>query len=280
MSLTLQWRSTTTPPVRGDVLKPEIFEGSTALEAARLPIGAGNSEVELGDLFRIEGTSGDDALRLEGDLAHVHGIGRGMSRGSIVIDGAAGSMLGSGMSGGSITVRGPAGDWVGAEMSDGLIRVLGCVGNYTGAAFPGSRAGMRDGVILVEGSAGEDAGFLMRRGLIVVRGGAGDGLGRSMIAGTIVLEGRAEGCVGAGMKRGSVVLLAPGRGPQTCLLPTFHRAGVFPTSFLTLYKRRLDAWGFPISISESMLTASWERYNGDALNGGRGEVLFPSAGSH
>jgi len=274
MPLTFHWLSTTTLPVHGESLKPETFEGLSPSEAARLSIGLGNAAAELGDLFRIEGTTGDDVLKLKGDLSHIHGIGQDMSRGTLEVRGPVGSMLGSRMSGGVIDVHGPAGDWVGAEMAGGLIRVWGEVGDAVGAPYPGYRAGMRDGTILIEGSAGEDVGMAMRRGLIVVLGDVADGFGRGMIAGTVMLGGRAGGHVGAGMKRGSLILFDPAPDPDTLLLPTFIRAGRFPASYLVLYKRRLDAWGFPIPVSESVLSTPLERYNGDTLNGGQGEVLL------
>jgi hypothetical protein len=76
------------------------------------------------------------------------------------------------------------------------------------------------------------------------------------------------------MKRGSLILVEPDPDPDAFLLPTFIRAGRFPANYLVLYKRRLDAWGFPIPVSESVLSAPLERYNGDTLNGGQGEVLL------
>jgi formylmethanofuran dehydrogenase subunit C len=248
----------------------------TTGEAARVLVGLGNTNVPIGDLFLVSGSSGDETLRLEGDLEHVQGIGRGMNSGSIEIQGNVGALLGSGMSGGLIDVRGSAGDWVGAEMAGGSIRIRGNVGHFAGAAFPGSRLGMREGSILVEGSAGEDAGLSLRRGLIVVLGDAADGLGRGLIAGTILLGGRPLGHVGAGMKRGSIVLFGALDSPDSAILPSFVRAGRFRSTFLVIYKRQLDEWGFELPLSEAVLSTPFDRYNGDTLNGGQGEILLRS----
>ncbi len=248
MSLTLRWRSASTLPVRGESLKPETFASLSPGEAAHLVIGLGNTRIELGELFEIDGSTGDDTLKIEGNLDHVQGIGQGMSRGKLAIEGNAGALLGAGMSGGELELHGHAGDWLGAEMTGGRLRVRGNVGDFAGAALPGSRLGMRGGEILVEGSGGTDIGLSMRRGLIAILGDAGDGLGRSLIAGTILLGGTARGRIGAGMKRGSLVLLTSPPDPASFLLPTFHRAGVFPAGFLVLYKRQLAEWGFEIPV--------------------------------
>ena len=242
-------------------------------DAARVTIRLGNSRVELGELFSVDGSTGDETLLLEGHLGSVHGIGRGMSRGSLEIRGAVGGMFGSGMSGGTIDLHGSAGDWLGAEMTGGLIRVRGSAGHYVGAAFPGSRSGMREGAILIEGSAGNDVGLMMRRGLIAILDDAGTGVGRNMIAGTIFLGGKVGRQLGAGMKRGSLVLLDPGIHPEEILPPTFIRAGDFSASWLVIYGRQLASWGFPLPFPRSILSAPFRRYNGDTVGGGQGEVL-------
>lgn len=271
MSLTLTWRDATAIPVDGSVLRPETFLDSSAEQASRTRLAMGNTTVEMGELFRVEGTRGNDRLTVEGDLSHVHGLGRELSIGNIVIHGDVGPQLGAEMTGGTIEVDGSVGDWAGAEMLGGLITIRGNTGSFLGAAYPGSRLGMRDGAILIEGSAGDDAGLQMRRGLIAIRGSAGAGLGRSMIAGTVIALGSAGRRIGAGMKRGTLVLPSlPGR-PEEHLLPTFVRAGRFPTPFLTLYFRQLAAWGF--SVPRAVSLACLDRYNGDMVVGGRGEIL-------
>jgi hypothetical protein len=76
------------------------------------------------------------------------------------------------------------------------------------------------------------------------------------------------------MKRGSIVLFGPLPSADSAILPTFVPAGQFRSSFLILYKRQLDNWGFQLPCSESVLSSPFERYNGDTVNGGQGEILL------
>jgi formylmethanofuran dehydrogenase subunit C len=271
MPLRLKWLSVTTLPVDGSALRPDLFRDRSADRARGIPLHVGNSTAELADLFHVEGTQGDERLIVEGNLSHVHGLGRGMSGGHLCVHGDAGPQLGAEMSGGLIEVDGSSGDWAGAEMRGGMIKIRGDTGSFLGAAYPGSRVGMRDGVILVEGSAGDDAGVQMQRGIIAIRGGVGGGLARSMIAGTVVVLGPVRKRIGAGMKRGSLVLPALGNSPEDCLLPTFTLAGQFPLPFLTVYLKQLSARGF--AVPAAVLSARLDRYNGDSVVGGRGEIL-------
>jgi hypothetical protein len=81
--------------------------------------------------------------------------------------------------------------------------------------------------------------------------------------------------IGAGMKRGTLVLPTPPGTPDEQLMPTFSRAGRFPTPFLPRCFRQLAAWGF--AVPQAVCQASLDRYNGDMAVGGRGEIL---AGRH
>jgi formylmethanofuran dehydrogenase subunit C len=268
MPLTLTWSGSTSLPVEASGLDPEAFAALDATAAAKRPIPIGNAVGEIGDVFRVGGDGGDGSLVFEGDLRHVRGLGQGMKSGSVVVRGPVGPRLGAEMSGGRIDVEGDVGGWAGAEMRGGELRIRGRAGDALGAAFPGSRLGMREGVILVEGSAGADVGLGMRRGLIAVGGDVGDGFGRAMIAGTLFACAGTGRRIGAGMKRGTVVLATPARHE---LLPTFARAGRFRPPFLALYLKRLRAWGFP--VPETASAGPWERYNGDLVEGGQGEIL-------
>ena len=271
MSLTLKWRAATTLPVDGSPLRPECFLEQAAGVAARMSVRVGNSPVELGELFEVQGERGDECLTLEGDLEHVHGLARGMSLGKLIVRGNAGPELGAEMRSGAIDVEGSAGDWAGAELRGGVMRIRGSAGAYLGAAYPGSRLGMREGVILVEGSAGDEVGCLMRRGLIAIRGAVGAGLGHGMIAGTILVLGNAGRRIGAGMKRGTLVVPGLALPPDDVVLPTFTHAGRFRSPFLAVYYRQLAQWRFPVSAA---ISSAWlERYNGDLVVGGQGEIL-------
>lgn len=284
MAFTLTWRGLTSLPVDGSPLSPSAFRGLSADQVRRALLLVGNRKVELAELFDVRGDGesededgGAPRLTIEGDLRHVHGLARGMNGGVLAVEGDVGPELGAELAGGSIVVSGSAGDWAGAEMRGGLIHIKGNAGSFLGAAYPGSRLGMREGVVLVEGSVGDDAGILMRRGLIAVRGDAGGGLGRSMIAGTIIALGNAGPRLAAGMKRGTLVLPNLSEPPESILLPSFARAGAFSSPFLGLYERRLADWGFPIlpAVSAAVL----ERYNGDLVVRGQGEVLVGRRGA-
>ncbi|MGC8643264.1 MAG: formylmethanofuran dehydrogenase subunit C [Isosphaeraceae bacterium] len=277
MALTLCWRGATSLAVDGSPINPVAFRDRSADEVRRARLRVGNTTTDLDDLFHVHETGDGSRLMLEGDLSHVHGLARGMSAGDLMLHGEAGCELGAGMTGGSIEVAGSVGDWAGAEMRGGKIHIQGNAGSFLGAAYPGSRLGMREGVILVEGSVGDDAGLLMRRGLVAIRGDAGGGLGRSMIAGTVLVLGSVGRRLGAGMKRGTLILPClddPGDG---ILLPSFARAGVFSAPFVTIYYRQLADWGFAVSRAVSLTRL--ERYNGDVVVGGHGEVLVGRRGA-
>ena len=266
MPVSLRWLDATTLPVDAEGITPQAVRGLTPLEVSRLRVRAGNRGAELGELFAVNGS--EDALRLEGDMPNVHGIGRGMSSGALTVHGRTGAYLGAGLSGGTIEVHGNVAEWAGVGMSGGIIRVHGEAGDGLGGALPGSRLGMRDGVIVVHDRAGSDVGRRMRRGLIAVAGPAGDGFGADMIAGTVVACGPVGRDVGAGMKRGSIVL-CDAASPR--LPVAFERAGRFRFPFLAVYFRHLASLGFavPLGVSEG----SFARYNGDLASGGQGEIL-------
>ena len=83
----------------------------------------------------------------------------------------------------------------------------------------------------------------------------------------------APGRVGAGMKRGAIGLFG---GVGTELLPTFERAGRVQPLFLQPFARRLRAAGMA-SLAAAM-QRPLERWCGDRLTIGLGEVLIPAAG--
>lgn len=271
MSLILRLRTPPSLPIEAECLRPDTLRDLSAAEVSRLVAWAGKDRVELGDLFTVErDDSGSADLTLVGDLSGVRRIGEGMTSGGLRIDGDAGGHLGARMSGGFIEVAGSVGDWAGAMMRDGLIRVRGNAGDRLGSAYPGERLGMRGGAILVDGDLGANAGEFMRRGLIAVRGEAGDGLGANLVAGSILAFGPVRGGrLGAGMKRGTIALF---EGPMLPFLPTFRHACRYRPVFLTLYLKQLQDWGF--DVPPDAFEAEFERYNGDLIASGKGEVLI------
>ncbi len=266
----LQWLDRTTLPVDSDRLTPEVLGSLSADQGAALTVRVGNQDAELGDLFSVQ-DDGSETLTLEGDLRRVRGIGRGMSRGSLVVRGRGGAHLGAGMSGGSIEVFGDVGDWAAAEMRGGFLRVHGRAGQLLGAAYPGSRLGMRDGRILVSGDSGDEAGRKMRRGLIAVGGSAGEGFGRGLIAGSLFAFGPIGRFAGLGMRRGTIVAL--GSEPLE-VLPSFAATGSYRFPFLMVYLRKLAEWGMPVPLD--VVSGPFQRYNGDLADGGLGEILVRS----
>jgi formylmethanofuran dehydrogenase subunit C len=272
MPWTLRWRSATRLPVEADGLLPTALAAQSPETLARLPVAVGNTTAEVGDLFSIEGNGEDRTIVFEGDLRTVRGIGRGLGSGTIVVRGDAGAELGAEMTGGTIEVEGPVGDYAGAAMRGGLLRIRGTAGRSLGAAYPGSRLGMREGVILVVGAVGPGAGLSMRRGLIAVSGPSGDDLGRALVAGSIFAFGPVGRRAGAGMKRGTLALFGIGDPREFEPLPTFAPTGRFRPHFLTIYLRRLRQWGFP--VPESAFSNTVDRYNGDLVERGQGEILI------
>lgn len=271
MALTLRWRGEDVPSIDAKGVDPGALASCSAEEIARKPLPAGNTTVELGRVFHVEGDPSDQHLRLEGDLRRVRRIGQGMSSGTLTILGDVGPELGSELAGGTIEVEGNVGDWSGAEMRGGLLRIRGDAGHFLGAAYPGSRLGMRDGVILVDGSVGDDAGLAMRRGLIAIAGSSGEGLGRGLVAGSLFAFGPVGRGAGAGMKRGTLALFGLEDPADPGFLPTFAPSGRQRPHFLTLYLRRLRDWGFP--VPEATFSGAVDRYNGDLIERGQGEIL-------
>jgi formylmethanofuran dehydrogenase subunit C len=267
LMLRLKYTGTTTIPLEAECLTPDQLADKSAGAIAALPLQHGNAQAPLGEFFTVDGDASDHELLIEGDCGRIKWIGAGMTGGRIRIEGNAGMHLGAEMRGGEIHVHGQAGDWVGAEMRGGRIHVHGDAGHLVGAAYRGSRFGMRGGVILIDGKAGNEIGSTMRRGLIAVGGDTGDFPGVGMIAGSVVLCGQPGLRPGAGMKRGTLAVL--GGPPQ--LLPTFRHDCTFQPVFLRLYLRQLRAWGF--AVPEECLDGKYDRYSGDLVALGKGEVL-------
>lgn len=254
---------------------PEAMAGKSTDDARRVRVRQGKRQVEFGELFRLEGSPADATWRLEGDFSRVHGIGAGMTSGSILVIGPAGRRAGAGMRGGRLEVHGDAGDWLGAEMQGGIIRVRGNAGDCAGGAYVGSRRGMNGGALLIDGAAGRHVGALMRRGMIAMGGNSGEGLGARMLAGTILAFGNCDGYPGASMRRGTIGVFGNDR-PR--LLPTFRHGYSGPLPVLKLLEKQLHDAGFAAPGLE-LLSGTVELHHGDMLELGRGEILLPARAS-
>lgn len=249
-------------PLEVEGILPELVEGLSISDVARLPVQHGNRTEMLGEHFDVESDRHRLAdIRFAGDTSNVKRIGERMSRGTIYVENNVGLHCGAYMTGGSIIVDSSAGDWLGAEMKGGTIEVRGSAGHQAGAAYRGSRKGMSGGTINILGNAGDELGLLMRRGLIVVGGTAGSYCGASMIAGTIAVSNGVGSRVGAGMKRGTIIV----RGPE----PEWHAGTAYACTYQPAYARLLERsirkW-FPIS-SEAI-----HCHRADLITGGRGEI--------
>ncbi len=268
MTLRLRYRTTSSTPLEVEGITPDAVRDKSLAEIERLGTFHGNIATSLADFFDVSGDAADARIEWEGDLSGVHWIGAKMTEGYVRITGNAGRHVGSEMIGGEIHVNGDVGDWLGGEMHGGLIHVRGSAGHLAGAAYRGSPRGMTGGTILIDGNTGNEIGGLMRRGLLAVGGDSADLSGFNMRAGTIVICGNNGIRHGAGMRRGTLVYCGE-NSPK--LLPTFRRACRFRPVALSALFRQLGRLDFPLPTSA--LDADFELYNGDMIEGGRGEVL-------
>ena len=265
MPLTLTLKDQPSVPLEAEVLSPDVLAKLPLDEVAASAVYLGKRRRRLDDFFTIEGEPGDQ-IELHGDLRQVKWIGRGMTFGSITVQGGVGMHLGAHMRGGAIEVHGDASDWIGAEMTGGFIHVHGNAGGQAGAAYRGSLAGMRGGAIIIDGSTGLEVGMRMRRGTIVLGGPSKDFTGLQMKGGTILLLRGAEIRTGAWMMRGTIISLAPLK-----LLPTFAFDCSQNPVFLNVYARRLRDWG--VALPCAAHEGSFDCYSGDSSVPGKGEIL-------
>ncbi len=270
MPLVLTLRESPSLPIEVDAVRCEVVREQTAEQVGATLIQHGNCRAPLAEFFDVSGSARvDQRVVWVGDCSRVKRIGEGHAVGQMLIEGHAGMHLGAEMSGGEITVRGNVADWAGAHLRGGRLRIEGNAGNCLGAAYRGATRGMTGGEILVTGSAGDELGTAMRRGLIAVAGPVGHAAGFGMIAGSLLLFDRVGRHVGAGMKRGSITLFSTTQSPE--LLPTFHHAGIEQPTFLRIYLRHLERLGF--AFPPGCVTANYDRYSGDLIELGKGEIL-------
>ena len=270
MPLVLTLRESPSISIEVDAVRAEVVRDQTVDQVRATLIQHGNRRVPLAEFFDVSGSARDDQQVIwVGDCSRVKRIGERHAVGQMLIEGHAGMHLGAEMIGGEIIVRGNATDWAGAQMSGGRLRIEGNAGSCLGAAYRGATRGMTGGEILVTGSAGDELGTAMRRGLIAVAGSVGHAAGFGMIAGSLMLFGSVGRHTGAGMKRGSITLFSTTHRAE--LLPTFHRASTDQPTFVRVYLRHLERLDFP--LPSGCLTADYDRYNGDLIELGKGEIL-------
>lgn len=264
--LTLKFRSLGPIPIEAEAITPNALQALPLPQIERLPLRWGNRLIPLAEAFDVSGDPTDGVIEVLGDMPQVKRLGEAMTSGHLRIVGNAGWHVGAGMRGGRIDISGNVGDWLGAEMKGGIIRVHGSAGNLVGAAYRGSRRGMSQGTIVIDGNAGHELAATMRRGLIVVAGNVGDFAGAAMIAGTLVVGGTFGQRPGVGLKRGSIIAL----GERPTLIPSYRLDCHYEPTYLRLLWQSLQKWQSPLTQREC--TLSVERWSGDLLTGGRGEI--------
>lgn len=267
MPLTFRSRLADRLPVSLAGLTPAALAAKTIGEIEKTLIWQGNRQVPLAELFAVAGDPADLVWRLEGDFSAVHYVAAGMEQGEVQVAGDVGRHAGQGMRGGTLTITGSAGDWLGCEMRGGQIEVAGNAGDHAGGVLPGSKVGMRGGQMLIRGSCGTHAAAAMRRGWLTVVGDCGEWAGYRMRAGTLMVLGECGPRPGASMRRGTIALL----GGSPPLLPTFRYACDFEPQALALMLGPLQQQGIEVDRNPRVAL-----YNGDLLEGGRGEVLVAS----
>lgn len=275
--MTLRLKEQPTIPVEAEGITPDNLSGKNLAEIYSLPLWSGNRQQKLEDYFEVEITeqrgealqteSNSARILLLGDLSRFKRLGQGMTAGEMEIQGSVGFHTGALMRGGKLRIKGDAGDWLGAHMAGGQITVEGSAGHFIGASYRGLHQGMTGGTILVNGNAGQMLGSRMRSGLIAVGGNCGDVPGFKMLAGTIIVVGSSGIRVGANMTRGSIILLQP-----TELLPSFYYNCCYQPVFWRLLYQDLQEKEF--ILPEYYKDVSFQRFSGDANEGGKGEILI------
>ena len=105
MTLTLTLREAPAAPLGAEALSPSTFAGLSRAEIERLELRHGNRRATVGELFDVSG-SGEEDVRVVGDLARVAGLGAGMTGGRLTVAGSAGPHVGAGMPDGELDRRG------------------------------------------------------------------------------------------------------------------------------------------------------------------------------
>lgn len=264
--LTLELRGPIAQRIDLSAFTPDRLTDMAPGAIGRIPLWHGNRQVAAGELFHISGEDVAD-IRIRSASDRLDGIGTGMTRGNIRVEGRAGAYLGRAMGGGRLRVSGDAGIFAGSGMSGGWLCIEGSCGDFLGAPIPGERHGMRGGLIEVRGDAGDRAGDRQRRGTILIAGRAGDYCAARMIAGTLVVLGSVGRNAGLAMRRGTLILAS-----MPDLPPTFNDNGVQELGFLTLLAGSLRHLDPPFSELGSR-GSRVRRWLGDLGYDGRGEVL-------
>ena len=263
--ITLTLRAPLVRPLGAECITGDRFAALSAQEIGALQLWDGHGSIAVGDVFTVRGDHSSN-VTIEGDLAHLDGLGAAMRAGEIAIAGPIGRGVGARMSGGAIRIAGGAGDDAGTAMTGGLLAIAGSAGDRVGGALPGASKGMTGGEIIVRGAVGRDAGARMRRGTLFCAS-AGDGAGTAMIAGNIIVAGPLGDGAGLGNKRGSILALGGVRVPPTYVYACTYRPPYVSLMLLSLRARH----GLP--VDDAHVHGLYRRYSGDLADIGKGEML-------
>jgi formylmethanofuran dehydrogenase subunit C len=251
-------------------LTPQKLAELSESEIAALPVSTGPTALTLGEAFQITMGAPDD-IRIAGGSTRLDGIGAGLTRGRIVVEGDAGAFVARGMTGGELRISGNAGPFAGSAMTGGLLHIGGDAGDWLGAAETGEMTGMSGGTIVVAGRCGARAGDRMRRGLIAIGGDAGDFAASRMIAGTVAIAGNCGRMPGYLMRRGTVLLA----GEPVAWTPTFSESGLTELTMLRLITRQVS--GILQGTGFAAFDGPVQRFAGDMATIGKGEIIQPAS---
>ena len=95
MALHIECIASSEVPVEVEGVTPDVMQPMNLDQIKRLKIFQGNREMELADLFNVQGDPIDGEVHWNGDLTGVHWIGAKMSAGKVTVHGSAGRHVGS-----------------------------------------------------------------------------------------------------------------------------------------------------------------------------------------
>lgn len=260
----------TSPAQRVDCseLTADKLENKTTADISGIKLVIGNQQQTVSDLFDI---TGDDANNIvfEKATSKLDHIGHAMTKGTITVNGDAGTYLGQFMIDGLITVNGDTDSFTACEMKSGTIKINGNAGDLLGAARVGYKNGMTGGTVIVTGNTGARTGDHMRRGYIFIEGNAGDYCGSRMVSGTIAILGNVGKHFGYGMKRGTLLLT---KMPEQGISANFNDCGSHTLAFLPLMFSSFKTLDTKFADIEPFSRV--QRYAGDVSGIGMGEILI------
>jgi len=271
MTIIITKREEWTQPLDVSPALAEAWQSREPSDWSAITMSSAGRSCRLGEAFQIERQAADHSSAPDviwrGRLSNVAGIGAGLSRGRVRIEGDCGDRVGAAMTDGHIDVTGSAADLAGAAMRGGRLVVQGDVGDQVGGPLDEATPGMRGGELVVAGSAGHGAGHRLRRGLLIIQGDARDLAGYEMLAGSLIIGGSCGRRAGAEMRRGSIVLASDRVEP----LATFVCAGRIVSPIIEILAGHVAR--LAPRLAAIMRHRTWRLFSGDLLRGGRGEIL-------